>query len=244
MRISVLLAACVALFATPSFAQQAPAERSIVIVTPGVSLNAGLADFAKAFTAQTGIKVNVRSAGMGRILETIKTDAAAPDVVFLPPNLMDQLDQEKGVRANSRTPIGRVEIGLAVSVVYSNPTGGGSMQATMIDNLMKRPEFAGVKKKFSPYGEGGQALARGEAQMALQLVCEILNHPDALANAGPLPAELQAWIDVQTAVSTRSTHPAEAEQFIKYITQPGSYALWYAKGMNPVSPPAPAKRGR
>jgi ABC-type glycerol-3-phosphate transport system substrate-binding protein len=106
------------------------------------------------------------------------------------------------------------------------------MEANIIDAMLKsHPEFAGVKTKISMNGEGGEAVARGEGQMALQLICEIVNHPDALSNAGPLPEELHAWIDGAAAISARSAHPKEAAQFLKYITQPGTYSLWLSRGL-------------
>jgi hypothetical protein len=88
-----------------------------------------------------------------------------------------------------------------------------------------------VKRKISRNGEGGQAVARGEGQMALQLICEIINHPDALSNVGPVPDLLGAWIDSAAAVTSRAPHPREAAQFLKYATQPGTYSLWLGKGL-------------
>ena len=79
--------------------------------------------------------------------------------------------------------------------MYSDPTSG-SMEARIIDGMLNaHPEFAGVKRKISKNGEGGQAVARGEGQMALQLICEIINHPDELSNVGPVPDSLGAYID-------------------------------------------------
>jgi len=120
----------------------------------------------------------------------------------------------------------------ADSVMYSNPDPkNGSMAAQMIDKMLNRPEFAGVKRKPSPYGEGGQALARGEGQYALQLICEIVNHPDALTNAGPVPDSLGAYIDSAAAISSRAPHPKEAADFLKYATQEGTYSLWLGRGL-------------
>ncbi len=67
-------------------------------------------------------------------------------------------------------------------------------------------------------------------QMASQLICEIVNHPE-LTNAGAITEELHGYIDTATAVSARSAHPREAAQFIQYITQPGGFSLWYARGL-------------
>jgi hypothetical protein len=118
--------------------------------------------------------------------------------------------------------------------MYSDPSSG-SMEAKIIDNMLNaHPEFAGVKRKISHNGEGGQAVARGEGQMALQLICEIINHPDALANVGAVPDSLGAYIDSAAAVTERSTHPKEAAQFLKYATQPGTYSLWLGHGLERV----------
>jgi molybdate transport system substrate-binding protein len=169
---------------------------------------------------------------------------------------MDQLEAEKGIVPGSRMAIGRVRMALAVhkgdpipdistveklaavlksadSVLRSNPVGG-SMVAAIIETMLKRPEFAGVKSKISPFGEGGQALMRGEGQMAIQAECEILNHPDHLGNAGPVPDELGAYMDMVAAVPIRSTHPKEAAAWLKYATQPGTYSLWLGRGLERV----------
>jgi hypothetical protein len=193
---------------------------------------------------------------MGRIVNEAKTGAPPADIVFLPVALMDQLEADKGIVPGSRVAIGRVRIGLAIrkgapvpdistvdklaavlkaadAVMYSNPAGG-SMEAGIIDKMLKRPEFAGVKGKISSKGEGGEAVVHGEGPMALQLICEIVNHPDDLTNAGPMPDELGAYIDGAAAVLIRSPHPKEAAQWLKYATAPGTFSLWLAKGMDRV----------
>ena len=63
------------------------------------------------------------------------------------------------------------------------------MVAAIIDKMLQRPEFAGVKSRISTNGEGGEAVARGDGQMAIQAECEILNHPDHLTDVGPVPDE-------------------------------------------------------
>ena len=95
----------------------------------------------------------------------------------------------------------------------------------------ERRYCAGVKRRISKNGEGGQAVARGEGQMALQLICEIVNHPDTLTNVGPVPDSLGAYIDSAAAITARAPHPKEAAQFLKYATQPGTYSLWLGKGL-------------
>jgi len=96
--------------------------------------------------------------------------------------------------------------------------------------VIKRPEFAGVNSPVSTRGEGGQALARGEGDMALQAICEILPYKE-IELVGPLPRELAAWIDMATAVSSRSTQSDAARAFIRSITRSEATAIWKAKGL-------------
>jgi len=236
--------------AAPAAAQ----TTTIKIITPAVTANAGLRDLAMGIEKEQGIKVEIQVLNMAKMMDELKGGNPPADIVFLPVALMDQAQTDKNIAAGSRTMIGRVRIGLAVhkgdptpdistidklaavlkaadSVMYSDPTSG-SMEARIIDGMLNaHPEFVGVKRKISKNGEGGQAVARGEGQMALQLICEIVNHPDTLTNVGPVPDSLGAYIDSAAAITARAPHPKEAAQFLKYATQPGTYSLWLGKGL-------------
>jgi molybdate transport system substrate-binding protein len=237
-------------------AQGAAPGVELRLLSPGAVTNAGLKDLAAEFTAKTGIRTTIVGASMGGIVAAAKTGEPATDVVFMPGEQIDQLAKDGAVKAGSKTALGRADIGLAVrkgqptpdistpaklaavlktakGVVYSNPAGGGSLQATLIDNMLKTPQFAGVKGEVSTGGQGAAALARGQGDMALQLTSEIYNYPE-LAYVGPVPAELGVYIDVVAAVNARTTHPAEAQQFVAFITRPEAAATWKAKGLTPA----------
>ena len=77
----------------------------------------------------------------------------------------------------------------AKAVMRSNPASR-TMVATLIDDVLKRPEFAGVNAPASTNGEGGQALARGEGDMAIQTISQILPYKE-IELVGPLPKELE-----------------------------------------------------
>jgi molybdate transport system substrate-binding protein len=242
----VLLAA----LAIPALAQTA----EINVLTPGVVYNAGILDLAADYTKQTGIKVTVKSAGMASIANDIKKGTPIADVIVLPIAFMDGMETEGSIAPGSRGDLGRVTIGLAVkkgaphpdistpaklaaalktggTVLYSNPAGG-SMEARIINDMLHRNEiFRGVKTKISLKGEGGEALVRGEGDMALQLICEVLNHPE-IELVGPVPVELGAYIDRSLAVSSRSTQPDAAKAFIAYLLQPNHAGLWKSKGLD------------
>ena len=225
----------------------------IRVMAPGVVYNAGLLDLAAAYTKQTGKKVAVTSVGMGRIVDAVKTANPPADVIMLPFELMATLSLDGGMAPGSFTPLGRSEMGLAVragaphpdistveklaavlrsakAVMRSNPAGG-SMVAKVIEvKVIQRPEFAGVNSPVSTRGEGGQALVRGEGDMALQAICEILPYKQ-IELVGPLPRELGAWIDMSTAVSERAMHRDAGLAFIQYLLRPESNTIWKAKGL-------------
>ena len=242
-----ILAALVAL-ATPVAAQ--PTE--INVLAPGVVFNAGLLDLATAYTKETGIKVTVKAAGMAGIVNTIKTGTPIVDVFAVPASFMDGMETEG--TAVARVDLGRVTVGVAVpkgkphpdistpkklaaalkaagTVLYSNPASG-SMEARIVNDMLRQHAiFKGVKTRISLKGEGGEALIRGEGDMALQLICEVLNHPE-LELVGPVPVELGAYIDTSVAVSSRSTQADAAKAFVAYITSPDHAALWKSKGLD------------
>jgi molybdate transport system substrate-binding protein len=229
------------------------AAADIRVMAPGVVYNAGLLDLAAAYTKETGRKVAVTLVGIGSIVNAVRTANPPADVITLPFELMSTLSLDGGVVAGSFMPLGRSEMGLAVragaphpdistveklaaalrgakAVMRSNPAGGSMVAKVIEDKVIKRPEFAGVNSPVSTQGEGGQALARGEGDMAIQAICEILPYKQ-IDLVGPLPRELAAWIDMSTAVSTRAMHRDDALAFMKYMLRPESNSVWKMKGL-------------
>lgn len=215
----------------------------------------GLTELAAAYTRQTGIVVTVTADVMGKILGDIRSGTPAADVVMLPPDMMDALARDGGVKNGTREKLGRVEIALAVRagaphpdistveklraallgarmVVYTRPgPPRNSMEAGIIDRLLHRPDFSGIHTMTIATGSGIAGLARGDGDMAMQVVPEVRAQP-GVELVGPLPAELGAHIDTETAVSARSADPAAAEAFIRYVTGPGAAAIWKENGLD------------
>jgi molybdate transport system substrate-binding protein len=228
------------------------AAADLRVMTPGVVNSSGLPDLAAAYTKETGKKVAITVVGMGTIVNAIKTTNPPPDVIALPFQLMTALSLEGGVAPSTFTPLGRTRMGLAVragaphpdistvekfaaalksakAVMRSNPASG-TMVARIIDDMLKRPEFAGVNAPPSSRGEGGQALARGEGDMAIQTICQILPYKE-IELVGPLPPELGVWLDMTTAVSARAIHRDDALAFIKFLLRPESDKVWKPRGL-------------
>src|SRR5471032_2767819 len=241
-------AALIALLATDANAAE------IRVLSPGFVYNSALKDLAADFTKKTGVAVVVSEGGMNVIVGQIKTATPAADVIALPADLMNTLYLDGGIVAGSYTPLGRDELGLAVKkgapkpdissveklatvlksaqAVEVNDPKAGTMQGVIIDGILKRPEFAGVHVVPVAKGEGAGALARGEGDLAVQLVPEILNKPQ-IELVAPLPVELGGHMDAILAVSSRSTSQKGALAFIKFLAGPQARGAWVAKGMKP-----------
>ena len=241
-------------FTAPASAQ----TREVIVGTPGFTNNGGLEIITKAFEAETGIKVTVRGGGMDQVMGY--ATAGSVDAVFLPADHMDEVTAKGAIQAGTRKRIGRSYQGLAVMrgakvpdistkekfiaalktanlVMHSRCSGtpggaGCSRTAYMLSSLFDLPELAGVKHAPSPYGEGGDALARGEGDMAVQNISQIMKW-DNLVVVGPIPEEFGRYLDAVAAVPSKAAHQDLGRQFIAYATQPGTFPLWWSRGIDP-----------
>jgi hypothetical protein len=179
------------------------------IISPGIVYNAALSELVDDYNKKSGNTAIIVRATMDKLIAQAKTDTPAADVVGLPADLMNSLYLDGGIVARPTRPWGgRVGPGgqegaakpdistvaklaavlkTAQAVMVNDPKGG-TMQGVMIDGILKRPEFAGTRVVPSARGEGAAALARGEGDMAVQLVQEILNKPE-IDVVAPLPVE-------------------------------------------------------
>ena len=265
----IYLAAVLAGFLAP----QAQAAE-LLVVSPGFVYNAGIQDLAASFTKETGIKVTVKSVGMGAAITQAKTATPIPDLIVLPTEPYDLMGNfakdDKGIIEGTWTPLGRVEIVLAVKAGVPHPDistpekfvavlkgakevmisnwnaarpgypytgkylapGKGTLVAKVIYDMLQRPEFAGVHSTASSDGEGGESLGKGHGDMALQAVCEIINHPE-ISLVGVVPDQFYLHIDMAVAVGAHANDEKNAKAFVAFATGPQAAPLWKAKGINP-----------
>ena len=225
------------------------------VISPGVISNSGLTEVAAAFEKKTGLKVTIQVAGMGTILNDIRTGMPAADVVMLPMDLMGTMVLSNS--ASDFTPLGRAEIGLfkkpdaarpditstpkliaamkAASVVFYTDPASGSMQAGMSGRLLARPDFAGVRSQPIK-GDAEPALKRGDGD-AQALGLGLIHDPHNPANTetanpylvGELPAELGMHMDMAAGVSARSPDKKTAAAFIAFALSPKMREVWKAK---------------
>ena len=221
--------------------------KAMQIICPPM-VREGITQLAASFTKQTGIPVTVKVSPMGKIVEDIKAGPA--DIVLLPTGLMETLAKDGGVGTPEK--LGRMEIALAVrpgaphpdistvdklaaalrsakTVAYTQPGPPRfSMEAGMIDQILHRPEFSGVQLMTTTTRSGVDALATGDADMAVQATSAFLSRKD-VELVGSLPPELAAHIDFEVAVSRDAADTKAASDFVRYVTRPE--AAWSKFGL-------------
>ena len=219
----------------------------ITVYSPGI-VNGPLKTLADAWTAVTGNKVTFAGFNVGRIRTAVGTDATG-DVVVAPTD--DFADFAPKLRPGSQQPLGRIRFGVVVKaggahpdisthekfvaftekagvLAYADPKVG-SLTGAMVEEMLKRPEFAGVEPRPIK-GMIGDAIVRGDAQFGGGALTEELMAKGAEV-VGPFPDDLGLHVDVSAAVLKVSAAPGDAETFLRYVTRPEAAAVWKAGGI-------------
>jgi molybdate transport system substrate-binding protein len=219
----------------------------ITVYSPGI-VNGPLKQLAAAWTAETGNQVIFAGNNVGRIRTAVGKDDPG-DVVVAP--TADFRDFAPKLKPGSERPLGRIIFGIVVKaggahpdisthakfvafvkkagvLAYANPAVG-SLTGGMVEEMLKRPEFAGVEPRPIK-GMIGDAIVRGDAEFGGGAITEELMAKGAEV-VGPFPDELGLHVDMSAAVLNVSTAPGDAEAFLRYVTRPEAAALWKAGGV-------------
>ena len=113
-------------------------------------------------------------------------------------------------------------------LAYADPKVG-SLTGGMVEEMLKRPEFAGVEPRPIK-GMIGDAIVRGDAEFGGGAITEELMAKGAEV-VGPFPDDLGLHVDVSAAVLKVSAAPGDAQAFLRYVTRPEAAAVWKAGGV-------------
>jgi molybdate transport system substrate-binding protein len=182
-------------------------------------------------------------------------NGAAFDVAIVTRPVFDDLATQGKILPETRADIGRSGLGVAVrkgapkpdiatteafkrallaakSVVRSTEGTSGIYFEKLLDRL-GIAEAMRDKVKLGPSGRVAELVARGEADMAVQQIAELLPVTGA-QYAGPFPPELQLYSEFAAGVASASKHREAAKAFIATLTTPEAIALFTAAGLEPI----------
>ena len=120
----------------------------------------------------------------------------------------------------------------ARSVVRSKEGTSGLYFEILLDRLGIADAMRG-KIVLGPSGRIAELVARGEADMAVQQIPELLP-VKGVQYVGPLPGELQLYTVFAAGIGSAAEDPAAAKAFIEALVTPSAVALFRAKGLEPA----------
>jgi molybdate transport system substrate-binding protein len=124
----------------------------------------------------------------------------------------------------------------AKSIVYSDPTSGGTTGIyfeKVLDRLGIAKEIKAKAILNAPTATPNtEVVARGEAELGIQLISEIVSIPGAEL-LGPFPGELQRPNVLVAGIATDAPEPDAAKALLKFMAASNSAEVIRKLGMEP-----------
>lgn len=194
-----------------------------------------------------------------------KIEAGAPfDLAILTADAISNLAKENKLSAATRVNLSKSGIGVAVRAGAAKPdiSTPEALKKTLLDapsltwagDGASRPHLdamldelqiaARVKPKVvltQGSGPAMQRVATGQTAMVLTLISELKTVP-AIEVVGPLPEQLQSYVEFAAGISSQSDKAQGAKTLLGLLTGPNAAAIYRAKGMEPWAQAGKAKK--
>ena len=242
-----------------------PADAPAVEVVSTLALMGVLRELAPGYEEATGTRIAAAFAPTAALLERIGAGEAA-DVAVLTGAAIDELTREGTLAPGGRVDLARSVVGVAVRAGAPKPDIGtpGAFTRALLDarslayskagasgiffaDLIRRLGIAdqvNAKATAIPSGLTGELAARGEVEVAIQQVSELMEVP-GVDIVGPLPAELDAVTVFSGALFAASPRKGAAMALLKFLSSPDAAPVYGRKGLEPLGAAEPvSKSGR
>jgi len=213
------------------------AAADIRVLSVGAVQNAVRA-LAADFGAETGHHVVLTIGSPVVVTQKIK-DGEVFDAVIVSEPAMDRLDQDGVVNPESRVPLAKTGMGVAMRAGAPLPdlsTPEAFKQALLAAKSVVHgdPTLLKPRLKIVPAQAASQdMIAKGEVEMGLYNVSEI-PEGKGLTLAGPVPAPLQLTTSYEGALMSDGSEPQAARAFIRFLANPDARAKWVAARLEPL----------
>lgn len=217
------------------------------------ALRAALAELAPTFERATGDRLLV-TYGTSHTLKALIEGGMPFDVAITTPVVVVALVQQGRIADGSAVTIARTGMGVAVgkgvtrpdigsaealkrtlvaarSVAYVTYGASGSAFIATLRRLGIEGEVKARGKAMSK-GRAGEAVARGEADLAVQFLPELIAVP-GVDLIGPFPPEMQSYVVLVGGISTDAAHGEPARTFLAFLRSPAAAAVIRARGLEP-----------
>ena len=214
-------------------------------------IKAAMEDLKPKFEKASGDTLSIDFSTAATLRERIDKGEAF-DVAVLTDDAVDALTKSGKLAPATRTELAAVGIGVGYRKGAAKPdvrTGTSLKQALLnaksiayTGNGASRPAIdkmiAGLgighqlesKSHLVGPGQAPGSVAKGESELVLTLISEILPEP-GVELAGPLPSDFQTYLGFSAATGAKSGKATAAQALIKFLNEPAASSIYKAKGM-------------
>lgn len=176
------------------------------------------------------------------------------DVLIMVGDALDELDKQGKVAAGSRVDLARSSIGMAVrtgapkpdivtveafkramleakSVAISTSASGVYLSSELFPRLGIVDQ---MRNKTISVGRAGVPVSRGDAEIALQQISELLPVP-GIDYVGPLPAEIQKTTVFSAAIGAGAKEPEAARALILFLSSLAAAPAITKSALEPIA---------
>ncbi len=251
LSVSAKIALGLALFGITAGSTARAAEIKLLCA---VALQPAMIALIPDFEKSSGYKVTIAYGTAGAVANRVQKGEAA-DIVISAGPVIDQLQAQDKVVADSRVTIAKVGVGVFVrkgaakpdissadafkrsmlaarSITYPDPAGGGASGiylASLLERLGIAEEMK-PKTKLSPSAKVLYAsVASGDIEIGFNQISEVLAQP-TVEFAGPLPSAIQNYTQFAPGIVSGSSQIDAARALVTFLSSPAAQTVLRAKG--------------
>jgi len=228
-----------------------PLQAAEIRVTAASASAPALKELSKRFEQSSGHTLAIEYGILDALKKKLESGASF-DLVVIPQPLAKKAAAEGKVIAGTQAVIARVGMAAAVkagaprpdissvdafkqtllnakSVTY--PPAGliGKHMAKVYETLGISEQMQGRVKALKTVEQVPQTLSAGEAQLGFA-PSTVLSAARGIDVIGPFPAEMQSYIVLTAAISTKANSPEAAKAFIQYLASPDAQLVMKSRG--------------
>ncbi len=220
-----------------------------------LGLQGALRGLIPVFESETGMKIDAVFGPTAVQMDRIGGGATA-DVAILTAAGIDTLIAAGTMLAGSRTDLALSAVGFAVragaarpdissvaavkntlrqagSIVYSKAGASGIFFAGLLERLGMAEEV-NAKATIVPSGFTAERVAKGEAELAVQQISELMEVP-GVDIVGKLPAEIGSETIFSAGLFAASSRQDAAQAFVAFLSTPSAAAAIASSGLVPLA---------
>lgn len=220
-----------------------------------IALRSVLSEIVPEFQKQSGVSVEIDYGATAQLCERIRGGARG-DVVMAIAGSINELEAEHILRQGGRVDLVTSDIGMAVkqgapvpdisttetfvatlraarSIAFSKQGASGMYFATLLKRLGIEDEVR-AKATVLPEGLTGEPVARGEVELAVQQMSELMQ-VSGIHIFAKLPAAVQQSSTFSIGIFEQSTQSEIVAAFIDFMRTPTVTTVLKRQGLDPLA---------